>query len=66
MVAHPFPSPFPLTPWHRYFSYQSYDANYDPIKSMRDYEIRPVKGLNPFADNLANRRKDVGSYQVPS
>lgn len=45
---------------------QSYDAKYDPIKSMRDYEIKPVKGMNPFSTNTANSKTPITDnvYQV--
>jgi hypothetical protein len=33
----------------RYFSYQSYDLQTAlPVSSLADYEIEPLKGVNPF------------------
>ncbi|TFJ81912.1 hypothetical protein NSK_006580 [Nannochloropsis salina CCMP1776] len=51
-------------PFVRYFSYQSYDPkSLDPVASVRDYEIKPVRGVNPFA-TPGTALGDKGKYQV--
>ncbi|EWM22223.1 hypothetical protein Naga_100312g6 [Nannochloropsis gaditana] len=51
-------------PFVRYFSYQSYDPkSLDPVASVRDYEIKSVRGVNPFA-TPGTTLGDKGKYQV--
>lgn len=51
-------------PFVRYFSFQSYDPkSMDPVASVRDYEIKPFEGVNPFA-TPGTSIKEKGKYQV--
>jgi hypothetical protein len=47
----------------RYFSYQSYDSNFNPMAAMYDREIRAYNGTNPFAQAVRDPTQN-GRYRL--
>ena len=48
----------------RYFSVQAYDDTFSPINSLRDFEIEPAIGNNPFAKKPATQLTSGGRYKI--
>ncbi len=51
-------------PHCRYSSIVIYDEYLMPIDSMRDYEIVPKSGVNPFIPGTDRRHEELGEFEV--